>query len=149
MQSHYEIIEVNKYLKRFKYLHKQHIKALKEGNLIYAHEILIEIHLMSDALDTEERSISGNMICYGNPSDWDNLSEVAKYNWLIEKSIIICAYIAGDMKKNSENFFRATVIIEDEVNIAKVYRNIIKPNPSKIPRDISQQKIYCSYIILL
>ncbi|HEV7409716.1 MAG TPA: ankyrin repeat domain-containing protein [Bradyrhizobium sp.] len=54
LQDHFRYTDVAQYLKEFNVLHERHLAALRKGNLIAAHELLIKIHDVSSRLTASE-----------------------------------------------------------------------------------------------
>jgi hypothetical protein len=54
LQNYFRYTDVARYLKEFNSLHKRHLAALRSGNLIAAHELLIKIHDVSSRLTASE-----------------------------------------------------------------------------------------------
>jgi hypothetical protein len=54
LASHFRYAEVTSYLQRFDTLHERHIKNLRDGDIIRAHETLLEIHSLSFELQKDE-----------------------------------------------------------------------------------------------
>jgi Domain of unknown function (DUF4062) len=52
--SHYQFAPVKQYLDEFRTLHEEHLRFLRDGNLVLAHEFLCRIHEMSFRLERDE-----------------------------------------------------------------------------------------------
>jgi len=92
----YRYAAVKKYLTDFENLHRQHVTALRSGNVILAHEILGRIHDISRDLESNEfwsrqRAKKPGML-YRLRRDQ------------FERGRLICGYIAGDMTPRSSRY---------------------------------------------
>lgn len=109
LQKYYKYTNVKEYLEEFKTLHKNHIKALSDGNLIYAHELLLNIYNLSYKLESDEfwtrHDIETPAVLYNLRND------------AFTKGNLICAYISGDMKEYSEQYF--------SINVSKNYDELL------------------------
>ena len=65
LSAKYHFINTKQVLEEFEFLHHKHITALREGNLILAHEILKEIYSLSEKLETEEFNTVSYIYCFG------------------------------------------------------------------------------------
>ncbi|MET0395857.1 MAG: hypothetical protein ABW277_03460 [Longimicrobiaceae bacterium] len=54
LSSHFQYVKVQKFLHAFDELHRKHIASLRAGHVIHAHEILVQIHTLSSALESDE-----------------------------------------------------------------------------------------------
>jgi len=97
-------VYVDSYLKSFNDLHNNHIKALKESNLMLAHEYLIKIHEISNDL---EQKI--------NKSKWferttkpsihlNYLSTSFGFFNNTDRGGLICKYIVDKLEKDCRNY---------------------------------------------
>jgi hypothetical protein len=116
LDSHFTYAPVAEYLKRFNELHKTHLLALREGKLIVAHEILLQIHELSFELSRNEfwsRSHArlGNKIRYSLGLD------------AFENGPLISSYITSPFRQ-SEKFKRGKSVRTPH-SIALIYTDFL------------------------
>jgi hypothetical protein len=91
LREHYSKAPVEDYLARFDDLHNRHVKALKQGQFILAHEILGEIHTVSFELSSEDF--------------WtDNHGLYSLRDDAFQRGVMICAYVVGRFESYSEHY---------------------------------------------
>ena len=96
LSRHFKYVRVRKYASRFQELHQQHIRALRKRNLIYAHEILRQIHELSMKMEADEFWTRHHI---ETPDVLYKLREDA-----FQRGIIITGYIAGDLSRYSPSY---------------------------------------------
>jgi len=82
--------ETSKAIQKFKILHERHIKHLKNGNFVAAHEILIEIHELS-FLDKVKSRFRALYYCRARR---------------FTRGKIISAYVAGDYSYSNDDKYK-------------------------------------------
>lgn len=117
LKERYKYIKCDRYLKEFRTLHENHVKALSNGNLIHAHEILRQIHDLSTDIESDEfwtrHRIETPHLLYSLSSD------------AFTKGILICTYLTGEMKDHSNKYFSVEVKREEN-EILSLYKLISK-----------------------
>ncbi len=95
LSRYFEYAEVQSYIDRFKTLHNQHIEALRKGNLIHAHEVLVQIYELSHELECNESWAprENETPCF----DYRDFSGTPA----IEEGILICGYLTAHMREGS------------------------------------------------
>lgn len=85
--------QIQEYLDEFGSLHQQHIEALKRGQLLHAHEILIQIHELSYKLETDEfwrnQTAKRPTAIHYAPLDF------------LERGVVSRGYLTGSLRGNS------------------------------------------------
>jgi hypothetical protein len=96
LSRHFKYAKVKSYIDQFKSLHNQHIEALRKGNIIHAHEVLIQIYELSYELESDEfwtrHHIESPDVRYSLRPD------------AFQRGIVICGYMTGDMQSYSPRF---------------------------------------------
>ncbi|MFC7072804.1 hypothetical protein ACFQJ7_06130 [Halovenus rubra] len=114
----YEYAPVQEFLEEFNRLHQEHIEALEEGNYVYAHEVLSEIHRLSYELEMKdfwthhEKKEIGSMYSLGEDA--------------FERGALICGYMSGDVESNSSKYPSRYYFAKDDVEFISPYEIILK-----------------------
>lgn len=96
LSCYYKYVEVTKYLEQFNKLHEKHVGALRNNNLILAHEILINIHKLSEHLEMSEFALLHRKENKGT-------SYMLKLD-ANERGFLICGYIVGEIVRFSDRY---------------------------------------------
>jgi hypothetical protein len=94
LRKFYRYAKVKNYLGRFRDLHQKHIESLRCGNIIQSHELLSQIHSLSEDLESDEFWARHQAEC---PGTFYSLSSDA-----FKRGRIICGYIAGSLELYSD-----------------------------------------------
>jgi len=96
LSSHYKYTNVNDWIVKFNELHQQHVRALRAGRIIEAHELLLQIHKQSYLLECNE--VSTRLACLYPGKDY------AMSSGFGERGPMIAGYVAGQVKRDSEHY---------------------------------------------
>lgn len=126
LAQHFQYTPVQEFLNRFDQLHIRHVDALRQGNIVYAHEILREIHELSYNLQSEEFWTRNHLESPG--TNYELSSEAFQRGYLIEW------YVGSEvMEKLVEAKMKTRWTYEDnqessnpQKNASKVYSMISK-----------------------
>lgn len=126
LSSYFKYVEVKNYIVRFENLHKRHIESLKKGNIIQAHELLLEIHKLSAELEAKE-FWKRNRI-----ETPDILYKLKKDAFL--RGIMICTYMVGAMERYSSAYPKELMfsicLSNSFENYVEAYNIILNSNSS-------------------
>jgi hypothetical protein len=96
LSEHFKYVKIKSYYDKFKGLHERHIEALRKGNIIHAHEVLTQIHNLSNEIESDEfwtsHRINRSGMRYSLRHD------------AFQSGMIISGYVTGDMRSYSPKF---------------------------------------------
>lgn len=118
LDKFYKYPNVSLYLKQFNKFHKQHIRALKKGDLVLAHEILIRIYLLSEQLElTEYQYLRGELNVH-----YHSAPKIDK------NGLIIVLYTSGESVRSKELINSKLFFNKSADMLARKYNSIRKGN---------------------
>ncbi|MBV8524239.1 MAG: hypothetical protein JOY71_19285 [Acetobacteraceae bacterium] len=119
LSSHFSYAPVKKYLRRFSKLHKSHLSALRQGKLLVAHEILLEIHELSYELSHDE-------FWAENRAGLGNVAYLLGRN-AFEDGPLISSYMTSPLRLPARIDMGKIDAIEPN-SVARVYENFLVQN---------------------
>ena len=134
LSQYYRYANIKEYLDEFNRLHKLHIEALKNGNIVLAHEILVDIHKLSFELAGDEfwtrHEIETPNVAYSLCLD------------AFQRGELVYGYICGDMKgcnyPSDKGIYLSlsTAEFEEQYSISfitSVYESILNGSTDSLP----------------
>jgi hypothetical protein len=137
LEHYFHFVPVQEFLNSFNHLHIRHLEALQQGQLIYAHEILNEIHQLSFKLQNEElwseRKSHRPKIAY-SPGGYQSMVENLNYHsqrgrlikWYVGSQAmeeLVAAKEQGRLRSQFGKFLGRR-----ERSISKIYLTILSAN---------------------